>query len=152
LSIYMHLEFIFASGGLGPGWASALEAIDRFGSLSAAAPATGFSSRQLWTVVQVLNSQFVQPMVEIRRSGQSSGAILTPFGKEALLRYRKMERIANETLAVRFRKFEKLVGDDPNAPPPNPKARLVDPSAIQAKRRPASRTKASRSTKKKAKS
>jgi molybdate transport system regulatory protein len=121
---------------IGPHRANMLEAIDRFGSISAAAPAVDLTFRQLWRQVQVLNSLFDQPLIGIRRSGRSSGAFLTPLGKEVLARFREMQQVANETLEPHFRTFEKLVGLDPDAPPPVPRyARIVDPATIPIARK-----------------
>jgi molybdate transport system regulatory protein len=113
-----------------------LEAIDRFGSISAAAPAVDLTFRQLWRQVQMLNSLFDQPLIGIRRSGRSSGAFLTLLGKEVLARFREMQQVANETLEPHFRAFEKLVGLDPNALPPVPRyARIIDPATIPIARK-----------------
>ncbi len=141
--MFLRLDFAGGNGSIGPARATILEAIDRFGSISAAAPAVDLSSRQLWTLVQILNSLFDEPLIEIRRSGRSSGAILTPLGREVLAHFRKMEHVANKALATRFRKFEKLVGADPGAPPPIPRfAQIADPNTIQAsKKNPATRIK-----------
>lgn len=125
--------------------ANVLEAIDRFGSLSAAAPAVDVTFRQLWRTVQVLNQLFDEPLVGIRRSGRSSGAFLTLLGKEVLTHFREMQRAANETLEPHFRAFEKLVGLDPNTPSPAPRYAMIDPATIpvakKQKRSPQTKTK-----------
>ena len=114
--------------GLGPGRVLILEAIDRYGSISAAAPAAGLKFQQFWRLVQDLNTHFKEPIVEIRRSGRKSGALLTPLGKEVVRRYREMERVANQTLERHYREFEALVGIDSTAPPPDRhRAQMIDP-------------------------
>jgi len=131
--LLLRIEFDVAIGiaAIGPHRAGMLEAIDRFGSISAAAPAVDLTFRQLWRLVQALNSFFNGPLIGIRRSGRSSGAFLTPLGKEVLARYREMERVANQALEPHYREFEKLVGIDSNTPPPVPRyAQVIDPSTV----------------------
>jgi hypothetical protein len=43
-----------------------------------------------------------------------------------------MQRAAEETLEPHFRAFEKLVGLDPNRPPPAKRYAIVDPATILA--------------------
>jgi molybdate transport system regulatory protein len=145
--LFFRFEFHRAAGGaeaIGPHRANILEAIDRFGSISAAAQAVDLTFRQTWRVVQLLNAQFNKPLIGIRRSGRSSGAFLTPLGKEVLARFREMERVANEALEPHFRAFEKITGMDPKKKRPIPRfAQIVDPSAIAPlKKKPARRPKA----------
>lgn len=135
--------------GIGPGLAAILEAIDRYGSISAAAPAVDLKFLQLWRLVQDFNTQFKEPVVEIRRSGRSSGALLTPLGKEVIRRYRDMECVTNQTLEKHYREFEALVGIDSSAPQPIPRrAQVIDPGTItkSAKKRTKTRQPASKHT------
>jgi molybdate transport system regulatory protein len=154
---FFRIEFHRAAGGtqaIGPHRANILEAIDRFGSISAAAPAVDLTFRQTWRVVQHLNALFAKPLVEIRRSGRSSGAFLTPLGKEVLTRFREMQSVISEALEPSFLAFEKITGINPNKPPPIPRfAQIIDPSTIAPrKKKPARRPKAGlKSPKQKAK-
>ena len=117
--------------GMGTGRVCILEAIDLYGSISAGAPAVGLKFQQFWRQVQDLNTQFKEPVVEIRRSGRNRGAFLTPLGKEVVRRYREMERITNKTLEKHYREFEALVGIDSTTPPFVPRwAQLIDPETI----------------------
>ncbi|WP_412771673.1 winged helix-turn-helix domain-containing protein [Nitrobacter sp.] len=117
--------------GMGTGRVCILEAIDRYGSISAGAPAVGLKFQQFWRQVQDLNTQFKEPVVDIRRSGRNRGAFLTPLGKEVVRRYREMERITNKTLEKHYREFEALVGIDSTTPPFVPRwAQLIDPGTI----------------------
>jgi molybdate transport system regulatory protein len=130
---FLRMEFDGAdgNGAIGPHRANILEAIDRFGSLSAAAPAVDLTFRQLWRVVHAINSMLGQPVVGIRRSGRSSGAYLMPLGKEVLARFRAMQRAVDKVLEPHYRDFAKFVGMDPNTPPPIPRyAQIIDPSTI----------------------
>jgi molybdate transport system regulatory protein len=136
---FFRIEFHRAAGGtqaIGPHRANILEAIDRFGSISAAAPAVDLTFRQTWRVVQHLNALFDTPLVEIRRSGRSSGAFLTPLGKDVLARFREMQRVINEALEPNFRAFEKITGMNPNKPPPIPRfAQIIDPTTIAPRKK-----------------
>lgn len=134
--LFLRIDFHRAGGGvesIGPHRANILEAIDGFGSISAAALAVDLTFRQTWRVVQYLNSQFDRPLIEIRRSGRTSGALLTPLGKEVLACFREIQHAANEALEPHFRAFEKVGRMDPNRPPPIPRyAQIIDPSTIPA--------------------
>jgi molybdate transport system regulatory protein len=62
-----------------------LEAIDRLGSITAAAQAVGLSYRAAWDAVQALNNLFPRPLVVARVGGRSGGAAeLTPEGAATL--------------------------------------------------------------------
>lgn len=154
---FLRIDFHGAAGSIesiGPHRANILEAIDRFGTISAAALAVDLTFRQTWRVVQYLNSQFDRPLIAIRRSGRTSGAILTPLGKEVLACFREMERAASEALEPHFRVFQKIVGMDPNRPPPIPRfAQILDPSTIptRTERRKPTPSAKKRSTKRSAK-
>ncbi|GAB1715419.1 MAG: hypothetical protein NTAFB05_04610 [Nitrobacter sp.] len=116
---------------LGPWVACVLEAIDRYGSISAAAPAVGVKFRHLWKQVQKYNTNFKEPVIETRRRGRNGGVVLTPLGKEVVRRYREMERITNDTLEKHYREFEALVGIDSTTPPFIPRlAQVIDPDMI----------------------
>lgn len=77
---------------MGPGRADLLDAIARAGSLAAAAKSMGMSWRRAWLLVEEMNSRFDEPLVSATRGGKAGGAsALTPFGIEALRRFRAME-------------------------------------------------------------
>ncbi len=130
MSIWLFFRIEFGGvKAIGPHKAAMLEAIDQLGTIAAAAPAVDLTYRQFWRVVQLLNTHFNKPLIEIRRSGRSSGAVLTPLGKEVLARFREMQRVANEALEKHFREFEALVGVDPRTPQPVPRfAQVIPPS------------------------
>jgi len=80
---------------LGPGKADLLEAIERAGSVRAAASALGMSYMRAWSLVRVVNSEFRSPLVRLERGGTThGGAILTPLGRRIARLYREMERAA----------------------------------------------------------
>lgn len=99
---------------MGPGRADLLEAIDRHGSISAAARALGMSYRRGWLLVDSMNRCFRARLVEATPGGGvGRGAALTEAGREALARYRVLEarlaKAADDDLA----KFALLLRDRP---------------------------------------
>lgn len=77
----------------GPGKADLLEAIQRNGSISAAAREMQMSYRQAWLLADAMNRCFRAPLIETDRGGASrGGAQVTPLGKKILSRYRRMQR------------------------------------------------------------
>ena len=78
-----------ARGRLGPGKMMLLEKIDALGSISAAGRAMNMSYRQAWELVDQLNKAFTEPVAASQTGGKSGGgAVLTPFGRELVMRYR----------------------------------------------------------------
>jgi molybdate transport system regulatory protein len=82
-----------ADFAIGPGKADLMEAIDREGSISAAARALGMSYRRAWLLVDTLNRCWTEPLVEATPGGgESRGARLTACGREVLDAYRALDR------------------------------------------------------------
>jgi molybdate transport system regulatory protein len=75
---------------LGPGKVDLLEAIDRAGSISAAAVALGMSYRRAWVLVATMNQCFLRPLVATS-AHRARGAALTPDGRLVLRLYRRIE-------------------------------------------------------------
>ncbi len=101
---------IGAATALGPGKADLLEAIDREGSISAAARSLGMSYRRAWLLVDAMNRCFREPLVIAAAGGrQGGGARLSAAGREALRRYRAMEAKALDTLASDVEAFQSLL-------------------------------------------
>jgi len=79
-------------GALGPGKARLLELIEETGSISAAGRALNMSYRRAWLLVDALNGIFKEPVVTTMLGGKAGGgAQLTPFGRDVLRHYRKLE-------------------------------------------------------------
>ncbi|MGH6989583.1 MAG: winged helix-turn-helix domain-containing protein [Stellaceae bacterium] len=77
---------------IGPGKARLLELIGETGSISAAGRALNMSYRRAWLLVDALNHIFQEPLVATMLGGKAGGgARLTPFGREVLQHYRKIE-------------------------------------------------------------
>lgn len=84
---------------LGPGKADLLEAIEKAGSISAAARAMNMSYKRAWDLVYVMNTRFAQPLVDTAIGGKrGGGAQVTEFGQEVLQIYRRLEAKAFEAV------------------------------------------------------
>jgi molybdate transport system regulatory protein len=93
---------------MGPGKADLLDAIQRTGSISAAARDMGMSYRRAWDLVDTMNRCFVQPLVVTVTGGShGGGAQVTDFGLEVLRRYRDLVRKANASVT---HEIEQLAG------------------------------------------
>ncbi|MCX7628420.1 MAG: LysR family transcriptional regulator [Methylophilaceae bacterium] len=86
---------------MGPGKADLLEAIQRTGSISAAARDMGMSYRRAWDLVDTMNRCFIQPLVVTAAGGShGGGAEVTDFGLDVLRRYRELEAKAHASVAA----------------------------------------------------
>ena len=80
---------------IGPGKIQLLENIRANGSISAAGRAMDMSYKRAWDLVDEINRICGQAAVERQTGGKNGGgAILTPFGKSLVARYRRIERDA----------------------------------------------------------
>jgi molybdate transport system regulatory protein len=86
---------------LGPGKVRLLELIDETGSISAAARLLDMSYRRAWLLADSLNKDFREPVLSSAVGGHhGGGAALTPFGREVVTRYRRMETRARAAIAA----------------------------------------------------
>jgi molybdate transport system regulatory protein len=92
LSVRIDLD---REGRIGPGKIQLLENIEACGSISAAGRAMDMSYKRAWDLVDEINRVCRQTAVERQTGGKhGGGAVLTPFGKSLIARYRKIERDA----------------------------------------------------------
>ncbi len=99
---------VLASGppAMGPGKAALISHIDRTGSISAAARAMGMSYRRAWQLVEALNRSFAKPVVLTAIGGRrGGGAQVTPFGRQLVREYHRMEDKASVAIARDLRQF-----------------------------------------------
>jgi molybdate transport system regulatory protein len=69
---------------MGPGKAELLDAIERTGSISAAARSMNMSYRRAWLLVDTMNRCFAEPLVETHPGGgKEAGAKVSDAGKRA---------------------------------------------------------------------
>lgn len=89
---------------IGPGKADLLEAIDRTGSISAAARQLGMAYRRAWLLVDSMNRCFRSPLVETAAGGAAGGgAVVSELGREVLQRFRAMEAKARAAIEAESR-------------------------------------------------
>ncbi|KAF0138213.1 MAG: molybdate transport system regulatory protein [Rhodospirillaceae bacterium] len=95
---------------IGPGKIALLEAIDRHGSIAAAARQFGMSYRRAWRLVDAMNQDFVAPLVETATGGSGGGgARLTVLGTEVIGRYRVMTAMAAARIETELSVFARLL-------------------------------------------
>lgn len=69
-----------------------LDAIDKRGSITAAAKDLDLSYKGAWDAVQALNNLFERPLVVAHPGGRAGGAaVVTPAGQAVILAFRKVE-------------------------------------------------------------
>lgn len=111
LKITLTLE---SGARIGPGKAQLLENIQSSGSISAAARALGMDYKRAWLLLDSVNRAFVTPAVERVAGGTGGGgAVLTPFGKKLVARYRRLETAARRLAAADLKALEKQAAPDP---------------------------------------
>ena len=93
---------------IGPGKAELLEAIQRTGSIRAAANDRGMSYMRAWTLVRIMNAAFRSPLVEKVRGGpKQGGARLTKRGRTVLELYKQMSKEAESAVARIWKALQK---------------------------------------------
>ena len=99
-----------ANIAVGPGKIDLLEAIDRTGSLTAAARELGMSYRRAWLLVDTMNRCFEHPVTTSEAGGEHGGrTALTALGREVVTRYRKIEHAAERAAAADLRALRALL-------------------------------------------
>ena len=111
------IRILFGSAfAIGPGKADLLQAIERTGSISAAARSMGMSYRRAWLLLDTMNQCFREPVVDTATGGRGGGgAQITAFGKAVLRCYRAMEKNAAASIAKRMPEFTRLLRKTPPA-------------------------------------
>jgi len=95
---------------MGPGKADLLAAIERTGSISAAARSLGMSYRRAWLLVDTMNQCFKSPVVETLTGGQrGGGARVTQLGHDVLTRYLAMDAKAAASVRRDLAAFSRLM-------------------------------------------
>lgn len=91
---------------LGKGGAQILEAIDKHGSIAAAAEQLEMSYKFVWDYLGRMRARLKRPIIITRRGGTrrgkrkgGGGAILTPIAKALLQDFRETEALLRETLS-----------------------------------------------------
>jgi molybdate transport system regulatory protein len=107
------------AGQIGPGKARLLELIGETGSISAAGRALDMSYRRAWLLVDAMNHIFKEPVVSTMLGGKAGGgARLTPFGREVLHHYRRLEAKATSACKAQLVALESALAKPATAVPP----------------------------------
>lgn len=95
---------------IGPGKADLLEAVQQYGSISAAGRAMGMSYKRAWDLVNAMNSSFNKPLVETIKGGaHGGGAVVTTFGQSVLGLYRQIEQKSAKSVEHDLAAISKLL-------------------------------------------
>ena len=101
---------------IGPGKADVLQSIAQTGSLAETGRQLAMSYQRVWTLVDALNADFVEPLVQKQRGGAAGGgAQLTPTGVRVLAIYRAIERDAERAVAKRLPQLVALIRPEAGA-------------------------------------
>jgi molybdate transport system regulatory protein len=96
-----------AARHLGHGKIRLLELIEAHGSISSAARAMGMSYRRAWLLADETNRMFAAPVFATRLGGKGGGqAQLTPFGRDLIDLYRRMESEAAQRFGAEIDRLE----------------------------------------------
>jgi molybdate transport system regulatory protein len=102
---------------MGPGKADLLDAIAKFGSISAAGRDLGMSYRRAWLLVDAMNRCWTDKLVETTAGGaKERGARLTDSGRQVLSHYRAMEQAMADAAAPQVAAIRALLRTEPDTP------------------------------------
>lgn len=92
------IKIINENGQIGPGKIAVLKAVDREGSISAAARSLHMSYRRSWTLIEEASRAVGTPLLETQIGGaKKGGARLTVAARELIKVYDRIEARANES-------------------------------------------------------
>jgi molybdate transport system regulatory protein len=95
---------------IGPGKIELLEAVQKHGSISAAARSLGMSYRRAWLLIDELNSTLKRPATVSEAGGAAGGGcVLTPVGEKIIHLYRDIEVQASKTCAPQITALTRLM-------------------------------------------
>jgi len=95
---------------VGPGKIALLEAIEKTGSITAAAKSLEMSYRRAWLLLDEMNRSLRQPAVSTSQGGSSGGgSVLTDAGRQVIALYRRIEEGATAACQQDIRALMKLL-------------------------------------------
>jgi molybdate transport system regulatory protein len=96
-AVRFHMRIIGDEVAVGPGKIALVEAIERTGSLTAAAKSMDMSYRRAWLLLDELNRSLKQPAVVAARGGVGGGGSeITESGRRLVALYRRIETVSAE--------------------------------------------------------
>ena len=91
---------------VGPGKVALLEAIDKTGSLTAAAKSLDMSYRRAWVLLDEMNRSLREPAVQSAKGGAAGGgSVLTEAGRRVVALYRTVESKSTVACRAEIRKL-----------------------------------------------
>lgn len=104
---------------IGPGKADVLQSVSETGSLAESGRRLGMSYQRVWSLVDAMNADFIEPLVLKQRGGVAGGgAQLTPTGERVLAIYRAIERDAERAISKRLPQLLSLIRPEIDAESP----------------------------------
>jgi molybdate transport system regulatory protein len=98
------------SVAIGPGKVDLLEAVQKHGSISAAARSLGMSYRRAWLLIDELNRTLKSPATVSEAGGAAGGGcVLTPVGEKIVFLYRDIEVQAAKTCAPQISALTRMM-------------------------------------------
>jgi molybdate transport system regulatory protein len=98
------------SVAIGPGKVDLLEAVQKHGSISAAARSLGMSYRRAWLLIDELNRTLKSPATVSEAGGAAGGGcVLTPVGEKIIFLYRDIEEQAARTCAPQISALTRMM-------------------------------------------
>ncbi|HRP26897.1 MAG TPA: LysR family transcriptional regulator [Burkholderiaceae bacterium] len=95
---------------VGPGKIALLEALDKTGSITAAAKRLDMSYRRAWLLLDELNRSLRQPAVASAKGGAAGGgSVLTDAGRDLVTLYRTIESKATVACRTDIRKLMSML-------------------------------------------
>lgn len=95
---------------VGPGKIALLEAIDKTGSITAAAKSLDMSYRRAWVLLDELNRSLRQAAVDSAKGGAAGGgSVLTDTGRDLVTLYRTIESKAAVACRADIRKLMSML-------------------------------------------
>lgn len=91
---------------IGPGKVDVLQGIAATGSLAETGRRLGMSYQRVWSLVDAMNKDFIEPLVTKQRGG---GAHLTATGEQVVALYRAIEEDARVAAARRLPELVALI-------------------------------------------
>lgn len=102
---------------LGPGKVDLLQAVERCGSITAAAKDQTMSYRRAWLLLDEMNRAFAEPVVEASFGGaKGGGARLSGTGRAVIDIYRRVQAKAEAAIADELAEINVLLADEPRPP------------------------------------
>jgi molybdate transport system regulatory protein len=96
-ALRFHMRIIGDEIAVGPGKIALVEAIERTGSLTAAAKSMDMSYRRAWLLLDELNRSLKEPAVLAARGGAGGGGSeVTESGRRLVALYRRIEGVCAE--------------------------------------------------------